>query len=541
MHARSLARAVPLALLLAAAASAAPRPAEAFCGFYVGGAGQKLFNNATMVVLMREGTRTVLSMQNNYQGPADRFAMVVPVPVVLQKDNVKTLPRGVFDHIDQLAAPRLVEYWEQDPCAPPVRPEMMPRAAPPTAVGAAAPAGASHGVKVEAEYTVGEYEVVILSASDALGLDTWLRENKYAIPDGAAEALKPYVAQGMKFFVAKVDPSKVTFADGMAMLSPLRFHYDAESFSLPVRLGLLNSGGTQDLIVHILGRDRYEAASKKNVTIPTNLEVDEKARAQFPALYAALFDATLEQNPGAVITEYAWSAASCDPCPTPPLEPGEFATLGGDALPGGRGNVYGYTLTRLHLRYRKEALADDLVLRTASGIMGGREVWKEGGKLEHGAEASGTSNFQGRYVIRHPWKGSLDCVYPKRGVWGGPPAAEAGQGKTQAAQGLAFAPRGKVELASWVREDVPELKLLTRIAAQQPGGSTVPRPGPVAPPVGTSPAGTPPVGTPATSGANPEAAKGCGGCATGGEGMARGSLLLALGALALGWRRRRGR
>ncbi|HMY21658.1 MAG TPA: DUF2330 domain-containing protein, partial [Polyangium sp.] len=94
-----------------AAVSAAPA-ADAFCGFYVAGADAKLFNNATMVVLMREGTKTVLSMQNNYQGPPDDFAMVVPVPIVLKEDNVKTLPADIFDRVDKLAAPRLVEYWE---------------------------------------------------------------------------------------------------------------------------------------------------------------------------------------------------------------------------------------------------------------------------------------------------------------------------------------------------------------------------------------------------------------------------------------------
>ena len=66
-----------------AAALALPQAAHAFCGFYVSGADASLYNNATMVVLMREGTTTVLSMQNNYQGPPQDFAMVVPVPVVL--------------------------------------------------------------------------------------------------------------------------------------------------------------------------------------------------------------------------------------------------------------------------------------------------------------------------------------------------------------------------------------------------------------------------------------------------------------------------
>ncbi|MEZ4403504.1 MAG: DUF2330 domain-containing protein [Kofleriaceae bacterium] len=52
----------------------------------------------------------------------------------------------------------------------------------------------------------------------------------------------------MKFFVAKVDPAKVAFKDGRAALSPLRFHYDSDEFALPIRLGLANSSGTQDLI-----------------------------------------------------------------------------------------------------------------------------------------------------------------------------------------------------------------------------------------------------------------------------------------------------
>src|SRR5688572_26819514 len=93
-----------------------PGGAHAFCGFYVSGADAKLFNDATLVVMMRAGQRTVLSMQNSYKGPPEDFALVVPVPVVLQKENVKTLPEELFGRVDALAAPRLVEYWEQDPC-----------------------------------------------------------------------------------------------------------------------------------------------------------------------------------------------------------------------------------------------------------------------------------------------------------------------------------------------------------------------------------------------------------------------------------------
>src|SRR3954469_25065297 len=89
----------------------------AFCGFYVAGSNQQLFNDATQVVLMRDGTRTVLAMQNSYKGPPEAFAMVVPVPTVLHEGDVKTLPHDVFERVEQMGAPRLVEYWEQDPCA----------------------------------------------------------------------------------------------------------------------------------------------------------------------------------------------------------------------------------------------------------------------------------------------------------------------------------------------------------------------------------------------------------------------------------------
>src|SRR3954451_14987032 len=139
--------------------------AQAFCGFFVSGANAELTNNASQVVLMRKGNRTVMTMSNNYQGPPENFAMVVPVPVVLHKEDVKTLPADVFDRVDSLSAPRLVEYWEQDPCAPQAE----------GTIGLGSGYGAGElgkmekkhkaselGVTVEARFVAGEYQIVIL-------------------------------------------------------------------------------------------------------------------------------------------------------------------------------------------------------------------------------------------------------------------------------------------------------------------------------------------------------------------------------------------
>ena len=169
-----------------------PSLAHAFCGFYVSGGDAKLFADATQVVLMREGTRTVLSMQNDYRGPLADFALVVPVPVVLEKESVKTLRPDVFDRIDTLGSPRLVEYWEQDPCA---GTGYYGRSGIGTfgfgRAGFGTGGGGDASVRVEAQFTVGEYEIVILSATEAAGLERWLRDHAYKIPDAAAPLLRP--------------------------------------------------------------------------------------------------------------------------------------------------------------------------------------------------------------------------------------------------------------------------------------------------------------------------------------------------------------
>ncbi len=491
------------ALSLAALATFTPAPAQAFCGFYVAPSDGPLYNDATQVALMREGTRTVISMSNNYKGPVSDFAMVVPVPVVLQKESVKTLPLDTFKQLEALSAPRLVEYWEQDPCNQRDYAEEGATLAMPSGAVADESKGEQrgYGVKIEAKFTVGEYEVVILSAKDSDGLERWLVDNKYKMPEGAGDALAPYVREQMKFFVAKIDATKThKDAQGVVVLSPLRFHYEETSFKLPVRLGLLNapapgSNAKQDLIVYVLGEDkRYEVANYPNVFIPTNLDVKDETRQSFGPFYATLFDATIAKAGGkAIVTEYSWQSNGCDPCPTPPLEDADIATLGGDVLfgmgvptpnapnangrPGGpqQGGYYGgssrpMVLTRLHARYDASTLTEDLVFRGASPVVGGREfVVDDKGNLEKGAKPSESgNNFQARYAIRHPWTGPVTCDNPRRGVWGGPPRGEQGNSSPIPATNLAGTPRGKLVLTSFVTRGLDDAAEYDKALGNQP-------------------------------------------------------------------------
>ncbi len=338
-------RRVPCSLGLVVAAAALASDARAFCGFYVSGADAKLTNNATQVVLMRDGTRTVLSMQNNYQGPPQDFAMVVPVPVVLQKENVKTLPRAVFDHVDQLTAPRLVEYWEQDPCPRPMR---ASRAERPGAGGVGhgdrpgrgADAPPPPAVKIEAQFSVGEYDIVVLSATDATRARHLAPPERLQDPRRRRAVPAPVRPDGDEV-LRRQGRRRRRSSSSASATAPSRpcsrrcaSTTTRTAFNLPIRLGLINSGGTQDLVVNILARNqRYEVANYDNVAIPTNIDVSDATRQKFGAFYAKLFDQTLEKHPRAVVTEYSWASNTCDPCPTPPLDPSELATLGADVLP----------------------------------------------------------------------------------------------------------------------------------------------------------------------------------------------------------------
>ncbi|MGM0557914.1 MAG: DUF2330 domain-containing protein [Myxococcota bacterium] len=473
-----------LALLLLASS------ASAFCGFYVSGSNDDLYNDATRVALMRDGKRTVLSMQNNYEGPPEDFAMVVPVPVVLKKKEVKTLEGNVFARLDRLTAPRLVEYWERDPCYKPPRQildrSVAQRSAAPKSTDMPQP-DSKGKVKVEAKFKVGEYDIVVLSSTESTALEDWLNANDYNIPDGAAPYFKPYIQKGQYFFVAKVNMDKVQYKDGEAVLSPIRFHYDSDDFVLPVRLGLINSKGAQDLIAFILAKNnRYEVANLPNVTIPTNIPVKEETKKDFSGFYSQLFDNVLKENPQAVVTEYAWqfvfNGRKCDPCPPePPGPPAQFRSLGADVLPSasqgqqqrqptGRGmrrrrpvqQSSNWVITRLHTRYGKHTLGEDLVFKPAEAIVGGNGMPQgaQGTFANKGVTKASTNRFQGRYIIRHFWEGDIDCENPRRGVWGGPGGN--GAPSTGAADDLGFSESGETKpLATFVddRKDVPGLKM----------------------------------------------------------------------------------
>ena len=369
--------------------------AQAFCGFYVARADTSLFNKASQVVLVRDDDRTVITMANDFQGDTKDFAIVIPVPTFIEREQINVADRNLIEHLDAYTAPRLVEYHDADPC---VRYEMMDMAAKSSSrpvQEAARHRAVGRGVTIEASYTVGEYDILILSAKESDGLIAWLTENGYKIPRGAESIVRSYLRQDMRFFVAKVNLQTQSEL-GFNYLRPLQVAYESNKFMLPIRLGTLNAKGKQELYVYALTRTgRVETTNYRTVNLPSNTEVPEYIEGEFGDFYRAMFQKqTQKENGRAVFLEYAWDMAWCDPCAADPLSSAELRNLGVFWIDGKDGgatmkspqaqNVF---VTRLHVRYDKEHFPQDLMFQ----------------------ETGNRQNYQGRYVIRHPFKGESSC------------------------------------------------------------------------------------------------------------------------------------
>jgi hypothetical protein len=407
-----------LLIVLTILATSLSAPVYSFCGFYAGKADVTLLNKASRVVVARDGNRTVLSMLNDYHGDLREFALIVPTPVVLQRGQVRVADRAVFEHLDAYSSPRLAEYTDSDPCRTDFGwgQDIYPRTFDvPLPISVMAPAPTLRdralGVTVDARYTLEEYDIVSLSAKRSDGLEVWLRENDYRIPAGAGAALKPYINQGMKFFVAKVN-LKEQAKTGYTMLRPLQFAFESEKFMLPMRLGMLNAppDEAQDLIVYVLTRrGRVESSNYRTIHLPANVNLPAFVKPKFQDFYKAMFDTVSKREDYRVVfTEYFWDMASyCDPCAAEPLSHEEMQKSGvfwldGDAAEGFKWSqnptrrgpprapsdgdeAQSVLLTRLHLRYTARTFPEDVMF----------------------TETNDQQSWQARYVIQNPYGGSL--------------------------------------------------------------------------------------------------------------------------------------
>ena len=366
---------------------------QSFCGFYVSTGTTKIFNQASEVILVRDGNKNTVTMDSDFQGDVKDFAIVIPVPTVLKESDIKVVKKDIFSKLNKYSEPRLVEYYDEHPCEPRyLYDEMVMEKNSTVSFSAQVKKEKKLGVTIEAKYTVGEYDILILSAKESTGLKTWLLQNDYKIPAKAEEVLEPYIKSKMNFFVVKVNLAEMKRL-GRKELSPIQMTFESEKFMLPIRLGMANATSAQDLIIYFFTKNgRVESTNYRTVKIPTDKNIPTFMKPKFQDFYKDLFTKQYEKyGKSAVFTEYAWDLSSenyqkCDPCSTTPPSYAELKDAGvffanyrtPQDYQGSdyEGNLF---FTRLHVRYDRENFPMDLQFQ----------------------ETMDQQSFQGRYIMQH--------------------------------------------------------------------------------------------------------------------------------------------
>jgi len=500
-----------LALGLVTAAS----PALAFPGFIAGKGDVARVSNSTQVVLLEKGDHTVVTVWADYEGPLDRFALVLPVPGDVELAEVKTLKRDSVDHLDEISAPRFHEFWEKDPCEPGEadqewQRDLRVKGSAANFLGAGMP-DVSGGQKLppemlldfEPQFKEGEYTFALVKSGQSV--EAYLQKKGLSVPAGAKERLGKYEAAGMQMLVADVSASKVELGGARrALLSPIRFATQ-QPYAIPSTLGLANSAGQQELIVYVLHPDkRFEVKNYGNVFPPTNVNVDMAIKERMGEFYAGVHDALLAKEPRSFLVEYAWPTVKLcgEPCPNAPIGIHELLSLGADVVEGDvpkaernpkppalsdeekaqmkaadkatrkqleaqrretvrrRGVLdrNSYVITRLHHRYDAKSLPEDIEVQPAASVEGGLALpVGENAEMSGSVESAQENRLQIRYAATHPSKKVVACENPTRFRWGKAPPDYRGLRKTWTARDLAYKKRDKFALNEVIKSSVPVL------------------------------------------------------------------------------------
>jgi MYXO-CTERM domain-containing protein len=496
----SAALTVPVAL---AAVTVAP-VARAVPGFFAT-AGGPATSRASQVLVMKDGDTSVVSIMTDYDGPMEKFAVVLPVPSDVSLSDVRTLKRGDLERLDEITAPRFHEFWEMDPCekgkAQQIwQMDMSASNSTDFLGGGEMFAGTTKAppemrVEVEPNFRAdSEYDFSLVGSNVA----HYLEGKGLKVPSGIEGKLGKYD----QFIVAMVDGRSVEIgAKGEAMLSPIRYvtHKDV---TIATSLGAPHRKGMEELLVFVMDpKDQYQVKGMKNVYPPTDFHVLFDVKERTGDFYAALHDKLLAKDKDAFLVEYAWSTKGCgEPCPNAPLHLSEILTLGADvherSVPEADKNPKppersdeeqakydaakpdekkkmddlakevarrkaliarrsDYVLTRLHHRF---AQLDDIQLEPAPHMKGGITIPEgEAGELPQDATPSDTSMFQTRIDTFHPTMKAITCDAPQRYRWGKPPKDFRGARKIWIADRLAWRDRGKVKVEDMVETPIPAL------------------------------------------------------------------------------------
>lgn len=219
-----------------------------------------VFQNAERIVFAQDGDTVEMHVQITYQGEADNFAWIVPVPA--EPEVFVTSDELFRQLVSALPMFFTLNTSIEGQCTGATAPQAGGRTNTVTVTLADASASSST-VQVLSEKTVGPYETVTLQAESVEGLIGWLTDHGYAFADGAEAAIAPYVGrEGATFLALRLQKDK-----DVGDLTPLGLRYTADRASVPVQLTSVSATPDMRMEVYFFGNTRAVPDSYYHVVV----------------------------------------------------------------------------------------------------------------------------------------------------------------------------------------------------------------------------------------------------------------------------------
>jgi len=232
-------------ILIAAAMLLAPAVSFA-CGGFFCSLQQRVDQTGEQILFSVNGTKISAHIQINYQGEAENFSWVLPMP---SAPEMSVGTDQLFSALRATTDPRFELKWMENPqCEFEIKCEdcwMEDGDFASAEGGEPAPnAGGGGGVEILDEGAVGPFDYQVVSSEDGAAMFTWLNENDYDQPVEAEELITHYVDQEFVFLALKLQKNMST-----GDLQPIVVDYEAPNLAcIPLKLTSISS--TPDMPVY---------------------------------------------------------------------------------------------------------------------------------------------------------------------------------------------------------------------------------------------------------------------------------------------------
>lgn len=234
-----------LALLLAAAGLAAPRAAEACGCFAPATPAEPVIQAGERIAFAQRDGRVTAHIQIQYQGSAEEFAWLVPLPseptlrlgteALFTALQVDTVPQFLLQNVGRCGGGPTFACGSDDSAAIADRPS---------------PRLEEAVLDIELS-TAGPFAYGIVPADAKQPLLTWLNENRFFVPTDVEDVLDPYIRSGSYFLALKLRAGEPVGA-----IQPVVLEYASELPMIPIILTSASATRDMPVLVWVFGEHR---------------------------------------------------------------------------------------------------------------------------------------------------------------------------------------------------------------------------------------------------------------------------------------------